>query len=116
MKRVLVLEDNVTIGNLLKKLLEFHEVEVTVCENMDSAKEAFEEKKGSFDLVYVDGCIGGKVFNTAPFVQWLKEKKYSKIILAASGSHNKELMEVGATDYCEKTECWSIIPRLLNFE
>jgi two-component system OmpR family response regulator len=50
--RVLVIEDDVRVANLLRRGLKLKEIEVTIAENGSAGREAW--KSGEFDLVLLD--------------------------------------------------------------
>jgi two-component system, OmpR family, response regulator len=50
--RVLVIEDDVAVANLLRRVLEFKGIEVTITEDGAAGREAWES--GDFDLILLD--------------------------------------------------------------
>lgn len=101
-KRILVIDDDSGIGEMLKTLLEFYDFEVTVSEKPDEAEEIISEK--NIDVVILDMLISG-VNGTDVCRRLRKNESTADIpILMMSALHDagKKCKEAGADDFIAK--------------
>ncbi|GHA50029.1 hypothetical protein GCM10007103_33540 [Salinimicrobium marinum] len=100
--RILVVDDDSGIGEMLKTLLEFYGFEVTVSEKPDETEEIIKEK--NIDLVMLDMLISG-VNGTDVCARLRKNEATSEIpILMMSALHDAGLKcrNAGANDFIAK--------------
>ena len=100
--KVLVVDDDSGIGEMLKTLLEFYDFEVVVSERPDEAEELIE--KHHIDLVMLDMLISG-VNGTDVCARLKKDEQTSGVpILMMSALHDagKKCKEAGADDFIAK--------------
>ena len=101
-KRVLVIDDDSGIGEMLKTLLEFYGFEVDVTEKPDEAENLISEKKT--DVVLLDMLISG-VNGTDVCRRLRKNEDTADIpILMMSALHDagKKCKEAGADEFIAK--------------
>ena len=100
--KVLVVDDDSGIGEMLKTLLEFYGFEVTVTEIPDSAEKLIAEKQ--IDVVMLDMLISG--VNGTDVCSRLRNNKDTENIpiLMMSALHNagEKCKEAGADDFIAK--------------
>ena len=101
-KKILVVDDDSGIGEMLKTLLEFYDFEVTVSEKPDETEEIISEK--NIDVVILDMLISG-VNGTDVCRRLRKNEETAEIpILMMSALHDagKKCKEAGADDFIAK--------------
>ena len=101
-KRVLVIDDDSGIGEMLKTLLEFYGFDVDVTEKPDEAESIISEK--DTDMVILDMLISG-VNGTDVCRRLRKNENTAEIpILMMSALHDagKKCKEAGADDFIAK--------------
>lgn len=116
MTRILIVEDDTTINELIKEYLAGKECLCTQAFSGTEAKLLFElesTKKG-FDLVLLDLMLPG--MTGEELVMWIREKSQVSIIVLSAKtalSHKVELLGSGADDYLTKPfeleELWARI-------
>lgn len=100
--RILVVDDDSGIGEMLKTLLEFYGFEVTVSEKPDETEEIIKEK--NIDLVMLDMLISG-VNGTDVCARLRQNEATSEIpILMMSALHDAGIKckNAGANDFIAK--------------
>jgi DNA-binding response OmpR family regulator len=100
--RILVVDDDSGIGEMLKTLLEFYGFEVTVSEKPDETEEIIKEK--NIDLVMLDMLISG-VNGTDVCARLRQHEATSKIpVLMMSALHDAgpKCKNAGANDFIAK--------------
>lgn len=100
--RILVIDDDSGIGEMLKTLLEFYGFEVTVTEKPDEAEELIQKHK--VDLVMLDMLISG-IDGTDVCSRLKKDERTSQVpIIMMSALHDagKKCKEAGADDFISK--------------
>src|ERR1041385_7595785 len=101
--RVLVVDDEDTIRNLLKSRMEREGHEVTVASNADEAINAF-GKGPEFGVVVTDLKMPGK--DGFALTSWVKEKHPHARVIVITGHGEKDVavkaLRTGASEYLEK--------------
>lgn len=100
--RILVVDDDSGIGEMLKTLLEFYEYEVTVSEKPEETERLIQEKK--IDLVMLDMLISG-VNGTEVCARLRNNPKTEDTpVLMMSALHDAgtKCREAGANDFIAK--------------
>jgi DNA-binding response OmpR family regulator len=98
--RVLVIEDDVAIANLLRRGLELKGIEVTITEYGSTGREAWES--GDFDLVLLDVMLP-EVDGISLCAEMRAADDDTPVILLTARDEAKERgMAAGATDYISK--------------
>ncbi len=103
-KKILVIDDDSGIGEMLQVLLEFHGYEVTVTEKPEEAEEIIQEK--NIDLVLLDMLISG--INGTDVCRRLRNNENGWIaeipILMMSALHDagEKCKDAGANDFIAK--------------
>ena len=103
-KKILVIDDDSGIGEMLQILLEFNDYQVTVTEKPDEAEKLILEKQ--IDLVILDMLISG--INGTDVCMRLRGNENPKIaeipILMMSALHEagEKCKEAGASDFIAK--------------
>lgn len=100
--KILVVDDDSGIGEMLKTLLEFYGYEVTVTERPDETEKIIQEK--NIDLVMLDMLISG-VNGTDVCARLRKNEPTAEIpILMMSALHDagKKCKKAGANDFIAK--------------
>ncbi len=101
-KKILVVDDDSGIGEMLKTLLEFYGYEVTVTENPDKTEKLILENK--IDLVMLDMLISG-VNGTDVCARLRKDERTADIpVLMMSALHDAgtKCKNAGADDFIAK--------------
>lgn len=101
-KRILVIDDDSGIGEMLKLLLEFNGYKVTVTEKPEEAEAIILEDKT--DLILLDMLISG--VNGTDVCSRLKEKKETTqipiLMMSALHDAGSKCKEAGADDFIAK--------------
>jgi DNA-binding NtrC family response regulator len=101
--RVLVVDDEDTIRNLLKSRLDREGFDVVTASNADEAERAF-QKGGEFGVMITDLKMPGK--DGFALMAWTKEKHPHTRVVVITGHGEKEAavkaLRTGASDYLEK--------------
>lgn len=101
-KKILVVDDDAGISEMLKTLLEFSGYQVAVTQNGDAAQSHVE--KGNVDLVVLDMLISG-VDGTEVCGDLRQNKKTSKVPILMMSAHREagaKCLEAGADDFIAK--------------
>lgn len=116
--RILVVDDDSGIGEMLKTLLEFYGYEVTITENPDKTEELILENR--IDLVMLDMLISG-VNGTDVCVRLRQDERTANVpVLMMSALHDAgtKCKNAGADDFIAKpfemSELTSKITEVLN--
>ena len=108
--RVLVVDDEASIRNLLAAILTPQGYEVTVACDGDEAKLLLEQ--GAFEVVVTDYLIPGRL-NGIDVLRFAKETHESCQVVVITGNHGPEVQEkairFGAVDYIPKPFSLEII-------
>ena len=100
--KLLLVEDEITLGELVKESLETRDFEVTYCKNGEEGWNAFQNKK--FDAYILDVMMPMKDgFTLAEEIR--KTDALTPIIFLTAKSQTKDLIkgfEIGANDYLKK--------------
>ena len=71
-----------------------------------------------FDAIVLDGCVPGDELNSLPFIDMVRARGYTGILVAASGStvFRKQMMDAGCThEVREKGQAIKLLLEVLNW-
>ena len=113
-KHVLVIEDDTEIIVRWQSSLRRLPIRLTPAVNLDEANRLFPIK--TWDVIVVDGCLGGDDFNTEELVRTIREQGYTGPMIAASKNSElrKFLVCAGCDEESEKEFVPANIARLLT--
>lgn len=105
-KNILLVEDDEKqMARFMEELTEIYEYEATCARSIREAMELFPTKQ--WDVISMDGCIGGEEFNSIPLIKKFKaESRPDCVIIAASSSHylGQMMLEAGCTCIANKKD------------
>ncbi|KAA8477194.1 DNA-binding response OmpR family regulator [Arcticibacter tournemirensis] len=115
--KLLFIEDETDLGNVVKQYLEIMGFEVTWCTNGNSAFAEFTTHKGKFDLLIIDiqlPDISG--FDLAKRIQQLNQETSFLFLTARNEKQDRLLgLKIGADDYiCKPFDIEEFILRIKN--
>jgi DNA-binding response OmpR family regulator len=112
--KVLLIEDNVPMQKLWKKLLREKPVEVISAYTIDEAREEFKANP-DVNLIVVAGCIPGVILNTEPLVRDLRAA-FTGPMIATSGCpvFQSQLVAAGCNHKCDKGQVPKLVCQLLG--
>jgi len=84
MKHILIIEDSVDVVLGWREALRRFPFNFIVAENLEKAEVLFPVR--NWDVIVVDGCLGGDDFNTEALVHTIREQGYTGPMIAASKS------------------------------
>lgn len=100
--KILVVDDDSGIGEMLKTLLEFYSYDVTVTEKPDKAEELI--TKENIDLVLLDMLISG--VNGTDVCSGIRQNEHTKntpvLMMSALHDAGAKCKEAGADDFIAK--------------
>lgn len=100
--KILVVDDDSGIGEMLKTLLEFYGFEVIVTEKPDKAEGLIQEE--NIDLVMLDMLISG--VNGTDVCEGIRENEYTRdvpvLMMSALHDAGPKCREAGADDFMAK--------------
>ncbi|MFD1095944.1 response regulator [Salegentibacter chungangensis] len=102
MARILIVDDDVSIGTMLKDILEFKDHEVVYCQNPLETKARILEH--NIELILLDKLISG-VDGTDVCIELKKDEQVKDVpVVMMSALHNIEAIckEAGAVDFISK--------------
>ncbi len=101
--RVLVVDDQRDVAELLRQDLEAEGHEVLVAESARRALELFRERDGRFDLCVIDVILGGETGYALTDALTREAAEYIPILLVTAGTIDRERgYDVGADDFIGK--------------
>lgn len=113
MKKILIIEDDVTLANGLCRALSSEEMQTISCDNLQHAKKALAGQE--YDLVLLDVNLpDGSGFD---FLKELKEKSELPVILLTANDLETDVvagLEMGADDYITKPFSLAILRARVN--
>lgn len=103
MKRILIVEDDLSIANLQKDYLELEGYEVVIVASGDEALAVLEREKGTYDLVILDIMLPG--MDGFSVLRTIREEEDIPVLLVSA--REEELykikgLDLGADDYITK--------------
>lgn len=103
MKRILIVEDDLSIANLQKDYLELEGYEVAIVASGDEALAVLEREKGTYDLVILDIMLPG--MDGFSVLRTIREEEDIPVLLVSA--REEELykikgLDLGADDYITK--------------
>jgi CheY-like chemotaxis protein len=105
-KNILLVEDDEKqMARFMEELIEIYGYEATCATSIREALDLFPTKQ--WDVISMDGCIGGEEFNSIPLIRRFKAESHPEcvIIAASSSSHLGHLMlEAGCTCVANKKD------------
>ncbi|MFA6297322.1 MAG: response regulator [Candidatus Paceibacterota bacterium] len=101
-KQILVIEDDKNIILGYQGLLKKFPFEFIVATTLEEAERLYPIRE--WDVIVVDGCLGGDDFNTGPLVKEIRASGYTGHMIAASGNPDlrRFLVEAGCSMDVEK--------------
>lgn len=110
MKKILVVDDENFTARLLTRKFE-RTVEVVWMENLASAREVFDARRGEFDAIVLDGNVEGAAGDTLPLLEYFLAQGFSGEIIAFSSDPVTvaKMIMAGATFGLEKIDVMKLI-------
>ena len=110
-KKILLIEDDLDwLKRWQSPLTRRYAMDIICARSIGEALEVFPTK--NWDLIVVDGCIGGDDFNSPPLIQKMRET-YSGPMVAASRSREL-MMEMKKAGCSHKANEKSFVPAIIE--
>lgn len=100
--KILIIDDNENVTRMFRLYFEA-EAEIIVAATLEEANHII-DAGGNWDLILLDGCLGGRDLNTEELARKIAAKSPTRLVAIASNeSERRQLVYAGCTDQWPKS-------------
>lgn len=116
--KILLVEDNETIGKAQKKSLEIAGGEIFWAKNLQEARSFLKEKIGEIQLIILDACLESDTPNSYVLISESRKMGFQGPIVASSSlkEYNNLLIQAGANFGSDKRGVITLVCQILNLK